>query len=79
MTRKAFINELGTEMHFRRKVWRKVPGSQEQFMEDVYNRRYQITRDMLAVFECMTDMEFSKFAERVSRKEAEALAQTSLF
>ena len=79
MIRKALINELSTEMAFRRKVWRKVPGSQEQFMEDDHNRRYQATRDMKAIFEAMTDMEFQKIAERVRRKEEEALAQTRLF
>lgn len=79
MTRKAFITELSIEMGFRRKVWRKVPGSQEQFMEQDHNHRYQTTRDMKVFFEAMTDQEFQKINERIRRNEVDALAQTSLF
>ena len=73
------IAELKTELSMRRKVWRKIHGSQDQFIEIEHQRRYNVMVMMLELMEAQTDRELNLLIDRVRRNKEAAAAQTSLF
>ena len=79
MIRADFITELKTEAAMRRKVWRRIPGSQAEFLDTEHVHRYRKIMEMIDFFDAMTDREFYLINERVDRQKKEKAAQSSLF
>lgn len=68
MIRAKFIEELKRENAMRRKVWRRVRGSEAEFIESDHQKQYNQTAQMQEFFEAMTDLEFYKVNERIARQ-----------
>lgn len=73
------VTELKTELEMRRKVWRRVAGSKDQFIDPEHQRRYNLMVLMLDLYSIQTDREFNLLIDRLRRKEEAETAQTTLF
>lgn len=77
--KQQIIAELKTELEMRRKVWRKVPGSRDQFIDPEHERRYAIMLLMLELATVQTDREFLTLTDRLNRQKEAETAQNTLF
>ena len=71
--RATIIAELKTELAMRRKVWKRVTGSQDRFINAGHQRRYNVLNDCLAVLEAMTSREFEAIVARMKQEEPPTL------
>ena len=67
--RATLIAEIKTELLLRRKVWKRVTGSQDRFIDSQHQRRYDIMAELLAVMEAMTSREFEAIKDRMKQEE----------
>lgn len=73
------LTEVKAEQSARRNIWKRVPGTQAQFLNLEYQHRYDTMESVQLLLEMMTDREFQTIRERIKRHEAAAKAQTALF
>ena len=78
-TRKVASKELLTELGMRAKVWKRVPGTADRFMDMRQQQRYDIMDTIYEVLEIMTDAEWNQFIHRIATEEKAAQAQGELF
>jgi hypothetical protein len=71
--RATLIAEIKTELGMRRKVWKRVTGSQDRFIDPSHQRRYDTLNDLLAVMEAMTSREFEVISARMKQEEPPTL------
>jgi len=72
-SRSNLIAEIKTELTMRRKVWKRVTGSQDRFIDPSHQRRYDILSNLLAVMEAMTSREFEAINARMKQEEPPTL------
>ena len=78
-TLQGAINELKRELIMRRKVWRRVPGSLDQFLDQSHQNSYSAMVDVLAVLEQIGPKGWNDACVAIERKALDQQAQTSLF
>jgi len=71
--RATIIAEVKTELGMRRKVWKRVTGSQDRFIDPSHQRRYDTMNDLLSVMEAMTSREFEAINARMAKSEPPTL------
>jgi hypothetical protein len=71
--RATIIAELKTELTMRRKVWKRITGSQDRFIDASHQRRYNVMNDTLLVLEAMTSREFEAINARMKQEEPPTL------
>lgn len=71
--RATIIAELKTELTMRRKVWKRITGSQDRFIDASHQRRYNVMNDTLLVLEAMTSREFEAIVARMKQEEPPTL------
>lgn len=71
--RATIIAELKTELAMRRKVWKRITGSQDRFIDASHQRRYNVLNDALLVLETMTSREFEAIVARMKQEEPPTL------
>ena len=69
----ALIAEIKSELAMRRKVWKRVTGSQDRFIDEAHQRRYNTMNDVLSVLEAMTSREFEVIKARMKQEEPPTL------
>lgn len=59
--------EIRMDLQIRRKVWRKIPGS-DQFLDIEHQRRYDLLEKLHHVLDSITPIEWFRFVGRVEKK-----------
>lgn len=76
-TIKDFEKELILELKFRRKVWKRIPGTDENFSDLEHERRYLILKELLNILEFAPIREFERLVQL--SKSAQLVIQTTMF
>lgn len=73
---KTLERELVTELKMRRKVWRRLPGCDDRFVDQALQRRYDILLKLLEVVEYAPYQQWEKLVK--AAESAKGVVQTSL-
>lgn len=68
--------EIRRELQMRRKVWKRIPGKDDRFVNPEHQNRYDILKDTLILLEGINNVELHMFKERFNAKKVK---QSKLF
>lgn len=74
---KDYEKELILELKFRRKVWQRIPGTEENFRDLTQEKRYLILKELLEILESAPIREWERLVNY--SKSAKQIIQTSMF
>jgi len=77
--RSTFISELEIQAVERRKDWKRVWGTTDQFSEPDKQKRYGTLQNLISMLNAMTDKEVESYFQRIERGEQDKKSIQSLF
>lgn len=79
MTLVGTISELNRELAMRRKVWQRLPGEKERFVNQDHQRQYDVLKNLLELLTISGETGWKEMEYRRAQKEQDEKAQQSLF